>query len=153
MLSKENRNLFLASLGACLEYFEFSVYVFVAVSISLAFFPPGASSWVKQVQVFGIFALGYMVPPIAGIIIAHYADRIGCKKLFIFTVLLMSIPTFAMGMLPTYAMVGWMAPAMLLFLRVLQGCAVEGELPGPLCLSVSMQRGTVWDFPAACSRA
>lgn len=130
MISRENRNLFLASLGASLEYFDFSVYVFVAASISLAFFPPGASPWLNQVQVFGIFALGYMVRPVAGIIIAHYADQIGRKKLFIFTVLLMSIPTFAMGLLPTYAMVGWVAPAMLLLLRILQGCAVGGELPG-----------------------
>ena len=130
MISRENRNLFLASLGACLEYFDFSVYVFVAASVGLAFFPPGASPWLKQVQVFGIYALGYLVRPIAGIIIAHYADRIGRKKLFIFTVLLMSIPTFAMGLLPTYATIGWVAPALLLLLRILQGCAVGGELPG-----------------------
>ena len=63
-------------------------------------------------------------------IIAHWADRIGRKRLFVFTVLLMSIPTFLMGLLPTYAVAGWAAPAALLLLRVLQGCAVGGELPG-----------------------
>ena len=51
------------------------------------------------------------------------------KKLFVLTVLLMSVPTFLMGLLPTYAMVGWLAPATLLLLRILQGCAVGGELP------------------------
>ncbi len=127
---QQARNLGLASLGAVLEYFDFQVYVFVAVAISGAFFPPGASLWLRQLQVFGIYAIGYLVRPIAGIIIAHYADRIGRKKLFVLTVLLMSVPTLLMGLLPTYAMVGWLAPAMLLVLRILQGCAVGGELPG-----------------------
>lgn len=128
--TKDVRNLGLASLGAVLEYFDFQVYVFVAASLSIAFFPPGASPWLKQIQVFGIYAIGYLVRPIAGMIIAHYADRIGRKKLFVFTVLLMSIPTFLMGLMPTYAVAGWMAPAALLVLRILQGCAVGGELPG-----------------------
>ena len=130
MKATEMRNLSLASLGAVLEYFDFQVYVFVAASISVAFFPPGASPWLAQVQAFGIYAVGYLVRPVAGMIIAHYADRIGRKKLFIFTVLLMSIPTFVMGLMPTYAVAGWMAPAAVLLLRILQGCAVGGELPG-----------------------
>ena len=128
--SKDTRNLSLASLGAVLEYFDFQVYVFVAGSLSIAFFPPGASPWLAQVQAFGIYAIGYLVRPIAGMVIAHYADRIGRKKLFVFTVLLMSIPTFLMGLMPTYAVAGWMAPAAVLLLRILQGCAVGGELPG-----------------------
>jgi MFS family permease len=86
--------------------------------------------WATQVQTFGIFAIGYLVRPLAGMVIAHYADRIGRKKLFVFTVLLMSVPTCLMGLLPTYAAAGWLAPAALLFLRILQGCAVGGELPG-----------------------
>lgn len=126
----EAKNLGLASLGAVLEYFDFMVYVFVAAALSVAFFPPGASPWLRQVQTFGIYAIGYLVRPVAGIIIAHFADRIGRKKLFLFTVLLMSVPTFLMGLLPTYALAGWLAPAGLLLLRILQGCAVGGELPG-----------------------
>jgi MFS family permease len=127
---QQAQNLGLASLGAVLEYFDFQVYVFVAAAISVAFFPAGASIWLKQIQVFGIYAVGYLVRPIAGIIIAHYADKIGRKKLFVLTVLLMSVPTFLMGLLPTYALIGWLAPASLLLLRILQGCAVGGELPG-----------------------
>ncbi len=128
--TRDLQNVGLASLGGLLEYFDFQVYVFVAAALSTELFPPGDSAWKTQVQTFGIFAIGYLVRPVASIIIAHYADRIGRKKLFVFTVLLMSVPTFLMGLLPTYAMVGWMAPAMLLILRVLQGCAVGGELPG-----------------------
>ena len=127
---RELQNISLASLGGLLEYFDFQVYAFVAASLSLALFPPGDSVWKSQVQAFGIFAIGYLVRPIASIIVAHFADRIGRKKLFVFTVLLMSVPTFLMGLLPSYAVAGWMAPAALLVLRVLQGCAVGGELPG-----------------------
>lgn len=123
------RNLALASLGATLEYYDFVVYVFVAAAISQVFFPPEVSPWIRQIQTFSIYAIGYLVRPVAGIVIAHFADRIGRKKLFVFTVLLMSVPTFAMGLLPTYAQVGWIAPLLLLILRVLQGCAVGGELP------------------------
>ncbi len=127
---KELQNVGLASLGGLLEYFDFQVYVFVAAALSLDLFPPGDSAWKTQVQAFGIFAIGYLVRPVAGLIIAHYADRIGRKKLFVFTVFLMSVPTFFMGLLPPYAVAGWTAPAALLLLRVLQGCAVGGELPG-----------------------
>ncbi len=127
---RELQNIGLASLGGVLEYFDFQVYVFVAASLSMDLFPPGDSVWKTQVQAFGIFAIGYLVRPVAGIIIAHFADRIGRKRLFVFTVLLMSVPTFLMGLLPTYAVAGWMAPAALLVLRILQGCAVGGELPG-----------------------
>ena len=125
---KELQNIGLASLGGVLEYFDFQVYVFVAASLSVVLFPPGDSVWKNQVQAFGIFAIGYLVRPIAGIINAHFADRIGRKKLFVFTVLLMSVPTFLMGCLPTYAVAGWMAPAALLVLRILQGCAVGGRV-------------------------
>lgn len=129
--AKEDRkNLGLASLGAVLECFDFVVFVFVAAAISEAFFPAGASTALKQLQTFGIYAIGYLVRPVAGIIIAHFADQIGRKKLFIFTVLLMSVPTFLMGLLPTYSQIGLWAPALLLLLRILQGCAVGGELPG-----------------------
>ena len=103
--------------------------MFVAAAISVQFFPAGSAPGVQLLQAFGIYAVGYLVRPIAGITIAHYADRIGRKKLFIFTVLLMSVPTFLIGCLPTYAQVGWLAPAARLLLRVCQGCAVGGELP------------------------
>lgn len=127
---KDIQNVGLASMGSVLEFFDFQVYVFVAVSLSAALFPPHASIWKNQVQAFGIFAVGYLVRPIAGMIIAHFADRIGRKKLFILTVLAMAVATFLMGCLPTYAMIGWLAPAGLLALRIFQGFALGGELIG-----------------------
>ena len=123
------RNLVLASLGAVLEYYDFIVFVFVAAAISQAFFPPEVSPWIRQIQTFSIYAVGYLVRPVAGIILAHFADRIGRKKIFVFNVVLMSVPTFAIGLLPTYGEVGWIAPLLLVILRILQGCAMGGEIP------------------------
>lgn len=126
---EELKNLGLASLGAMLEYYDFVVYVFVAAALSQAMFPPDMTPWLKQVQVFSIYAIGYFIRPVAGLLVAHLADRIGRKRLFVFTVLLMSVPTFLMGLLPTYSEAGIWAPLALLALRLLQGCAVGGELP------------------------
>lgn len=126
---EEVRNLGLASLGATLEYYDFVVYVFVAAALSQVMFPPDMTPWLRQVQVFSIYAIGYFIRPLAGLLIAHLADRIGRKRLFVFTVLLMSVPTFLMGLSPTYSQVGIWAPLALLVLRLLQGCAVGGELP------------------------
>ncbi len=128
--SDDIRNIGLASLGAALEYYDFIVYAFVAAALGQAFFPPETSDLLKQVQVFSIYAVGYFIRPVAGLVIAHFADKLGRKKLFIFTVLMMSIPTLLIGVLPTYSQVGWLAPVFLLLLRVGQGCAVGGELPG-----------------------
>jgi MFS family permease len=127
---KDMQNIGLASMGSVLEYFDFQVYVFVAVYLSRALFPPHATVWSNEIKTFGIFAIGYLVRPIAGMIIAHFADRIGRKKLFIMTVLAMAVATFLMGCLPTYAQVGWLSWAALLTLRVFQGFALGGELIG-----------------------
>ena len=126
---EELRNLGLASMGAMLEYYDFVVFVFVAAALSQAMFPPDTSEWLRLVQVFSIYAIGYLIKPLAGLVIAHFADRIGRKRLFVITILLMSVPTFLMGLLPSYQQAGAIAPVLLLSLRILQGCAVSGELP------------------------
>ncbi|RZT36855.1 MFS transporter [Cupriavidus agavae] len=127
---KEARTLGLAALGAMLEYYDFVIFLFVAAAISEAFFPPGVSPWVSQMQTLGIFAVGYLVRPIAGIVLAHFADMFGRKRMFIFLMILMAVPTFLIGVLPTYEQAGVLAPLALLVLRALQGCAVGGEFPG-----------------------
>ena len=77
MSGEEVRNLGLASLGAMLEYYDFVVFVFVAAALSKAMFPPESSEWLRLVQVFSIYAIGYLVRPIAGLVVAHFAVRIG----------------------------------------------------------------------------
>jgi MFS family permease len=133
---KDVNTLGLSALGGALEYYDFIIFVFLAASIGQLFFPPDMPEWLKQLQVFGIFAAGYLARPIGGLLMAHYGDLIGRKRMFTFSLFLMAVPTFIMGLLPTYAQIGIAAPILLLLMRLLQGAAVGGEIPGA-CVFVS----------------
>ncbi len=133
---KDINTLGLSALGGALEYYDFIIFVFLAASIGQLFFPPEMPEWLKQLQVFGIFAAGYLARPIGGLLMAHYGDLIGRKRMFTFSLFLMAVPTFIMGLLPTYAQIGIAAPILLLLMRILQGAAVGGEIPGA-CVFVS----------------
>ncbi|MEQ3551204.1 MFS transporter [Pseudonocardia nematodicida] len=137
---KEARNVRLASLGAALEYYDFVAYIYVAALISAAFFPAEASPAVRLAQTLAIYSIGFVVRPVAGIVMAHIADRIGRKRIFMLTIVMMSGSTLAIGLLPTYESIGWLAPALLLTMRVIQGCAVGGELPGAAVLVAEHSR-------------
>ena len=124
------RTLVLAALGGALEFYDFIIFVFFAVVIGQLFFPPDMPDWLRQLQTFGIFAAGYLARPLGGIVMAHFGDLLGRKKMFMLSIFLMSVPTLAIGLLPTYAVIGIWAPLLLLVLRVLQGAAIGGEVPG-----------------------
>lgn len=124
------RTLALASLGGALEFYDFVIFVFFAATMGQLFFPPDLPDWMRLVQTFGIFAAGYLARPLGGVVMAHFGDLTGRKKMFMLSILLMAIPTLLMGLLPTYAQVGVLAPLLLLLLRVMQGAAIGGEAPG-----------------------
>lgn len=124
------RTLLLASLGGALEFYDFVVFVFFALPLSHLFFPPNTAPWLAQLQVYGIFAAGYLARPLGGIVMAHFGDRQGRKRMFTLSVFLMALPTLAIGLLPVYAQVGVLAPMLLLLMRVVQGVAIGGEVPG-----------------------
>jgi hypothetical protein len=126
----EVRALTLASIGGALEFYDFIIFVFFADVIGKLFFAAATADWVRQAQVFGIFSTGYLARPIGGIVMAHFGDTRGRKRVFTLSVLLMAIPTFLIGVLPTYQSIGIAAPVLLLLLRVLQGIAIGGEAPG-----------------------
>ena len=124
------KTLGLAALGGALEFYDFIIFVFFAPAIGQLFFPAAMPEWLRQVQTFGIFAAGYLARPLGGIIMAHFGDLFGRKRMFTLSVLLMSVPTLMMGLLPTYSSIGVLAPVLLLLFRVMQGAAVGGEVPG-----------------------
>jgi MFS family permease len=126
----DHRTLVLAALGGALEFYDFVIYVFFAAVIGRLFFPESIPDWLRQVQTFGIFAAGYLARPLGGVIMAHFGDLVGRKRMFALSVMLMALPTLAMGLLPTYDAIGLAAPVLLLLCRVLQGAAVGGEVPG-----------------------
>ncbi len=129
-----NRNdyktLSLSALGGALEFYDFVIFVFFAVVVSQLFFPPDMPEWLKGMQSFGIFAAGYLARPLGGIVMAHFGDLLGRKKMFTLSIFMMALPTLCMGLLPTYAQIGFAAPVLLLVLRVIQGAAIGGEVPG-----------------------
>jgi MFS family permease len=86
--------------------------------------------WLRLLQTFGIFSAGYLARPLGGIVIAHFGDLLGRKRMFALSIFLMAVPTLAIGLLPTYASLGIAAPLLLLLMRILQGVAIGGEVPG-----------------------
>ena len=124
------KTLTLAALGGALEFYDFIIFVFFAVVVGNLFFPPDIPEWLRQFQTFGIFAAGYLARPLGGIIMAHFGDLIGRKRMFTLSILMMAVPTLLIGLLPTYASFGIGAPLILLGLRILQGAAIGGEVPG-----------------------
>lgn len=124
------KTLTLAALGGALEFYDFVIFVFFATTMGALFFPADTPQWLTLVQTFGIFAAGYLARPLGGVLMAHFGDLSGRKRMFMLSILLMAIPTLLMGLLPTYAHVGVLAPILLLVLRILQGAAIGGEAPG-----------------------
>ena len=124
------RTLALAALGGALEFYDFVIYVFLAPVIGRLFFPADMPDWLRLLPTFGIFSAGYLARPLGGIVIAHLGDLLGRKRMFAFSIFLMAAPTLAIGLLPVYASIGIAAPLLLLLMRILQGVAIGGEVPG-----------------------
>ena len=93
------RTFALASLGGALEFYDFVIFAFLAKLIATHFFPASQSEWLRQTEAFGLFGAGYLVRPLGGMIMAHFGDVAGRKKVFTFSVLLMAGPTLLIGLL------------------------------------------------------
>jgi len=125
------RIVLLASLGGTLEFYDFVVFGIFARDIADAFFPSG-SPLVSLMASFAAFAAGYLARPIGGIVLSHYGDRYGRRRVFLGSLFVMSAATLGMGLVPSYARWGVAAPALMVVLRILQGFCLGGELPGAL---------------------
>lgn len=122
--------LALTALGGGLELYDFMVFVFFVPVLSQVFFPPDIPHWLAQLQTFTVFAVGFLARPLGGVVFGHFGDRIGRKRTFTFSVLLMAAATLALACLPGYAVIGLWAPLILALLRLVQGAAVGGEVAG-----------------------
>lgn len=94
------KTLSLSALGGALEFYDFIIFVFFAAVVGKLFFPADMPEWLRQFQTFGIFAAGYLARPLGGIIMAHFGDLLGRKRMFTLSIFLMGVPTLAMGLLP-----------------------------------------------------
>ncbi len=113
-------------IGNVLEWYDFAIYGYFASQIGRQFFPH-EDAVAQLLSAFGVFALGYLMRPIGGALIGHIGDRLGRRAALTLSVAAMAIPTFLIGLLPTYATLGIVAPIALTLLRMAQGLSVGGE--------------------------
>lgn len=131
LTARQKKVLCLSALGGVLEYYDFVIYLFLAPFIEKIFFS-GNSSYVATLKTLAIFAAGYVVRPLGGLVFSHFGDKYGRKVVFLLTVVFMAIPSFAMGFLPSTAQIGVIAPSLLLVFRLMQGLALGGEIPASI---------------------
>lgn len=129
LTGEDARTLSLSALGGALEFYDFVIYVFYAKIISELFFPGTLSPFWAMLNTYGIFAAGYLFRPLGGLVMAHFGDLVGRKRLFALSILMMALPTLIIGLLPTYHAIGYGAPLLLLLMRIIQGVAIGGEIP------------------------
>ena len=123
------RAVIAGAIGNVLEWYDFAVYAFFAGTIGRLFFPQ-ANEVDSLIAAFGVFAAGYLMRPLGGIIFGHIGDRYGRKPVLVFSTLAMAVPTFAIGLLPTDAQIGTAAAVLLVIMRLLQGLSIGGEYTG-----------------------
>jgi len=129
-LSRDERFVIVASsTGTIFEWYDFYLYATLAPFFAALFFPSGNDT-AALLSAFATYAAGFLVRPFGAIVFGRIGDLVGRKYTFLVTILVMGISTFGVGLLPTYAAVGWLAPVLLVALRLLQGLALGGEYGG-----------------------
>ncbi|MEM8604266.1 MAG: MFS transporter [Cyanobacteria bacterium P01_H01_bin.121] len=118
-------------IGNVLEWYDYALYGYLAPIISELFFP-SENALTSLINTFAVFALGSLSRPLGGLFLGHIGDRYGRQRLLILSAVLMALPTFLIGLLPTYASAGILAPILLCLLRLLQGLSTGGEFVGSI---------------------
>ncbi|MDP3670251.1 MAG: MFS transporter [Telluria sp.] len=116
-------------IGNFVEWFDYASYGYLAVVITKVFFPD-SSPVSGLLATFGVFALSFIVRPLGGVIWGHYGDKFGRKRALSLSIIIMSLATFLIAFLPTYAQIGLWAPVLLLVVRIVQGFSASGEYAG-----------------------
>lgn len=122
-------------IGNIIEFYDFSIYASLADVIGDNFFPSSSES-MKLIQSFAVFGSAMLCRPIGGLLLGTIGDLSGRKRALEVSILLMMVPSFLIGMLPTYHMIGYSATAILVVMRLLQGVAVGGEIIGAFIITV-----------------
>lgn len=123
-------------IGATIEWYDFFLYATAAGLVFDKLFFPETSGFVGTLLAFATFAVGFVMRPLGGLFFGHIGDRIGRKTTLAVTMFLMGGATALMGLLPTHDQVGYLAPVLLILLRIVQGFAIGGEWAGAVLLAV-----------------
>ena len=124
-----------AFIGTMIEWYDFYSYATAAALVFGKLFFPSATGFYGTLAAFGTFAVGFFARPLGGALFGHIGDRIGRKKSLVITLLMMGTVTVLIGLLPTYASIGFWAPVLLVLLRIVQGVAVGGEWGGAVLMA------------------
>ncbi|CAM3774617.1 shikimate transporter [Rahnella victoriana] len=122
--------------GAVVDWFDFLLYGITAALVFNSEFFPQIDPAMGTLAAFATFGVGFLFRPLGGIVFGHFGDRLGRKRMLMMTVWIMGIATACIGILPSFAAIGWWAPALLVTLRAIQGFAVGGEWGGAALLAV-----------------
>jgi MFS family permease len=129
-MTREERFVVLASsTGTVFEWYDFYLYATLAPFFAALFFPSGNDT-AALLSAFATYAAGFLVRPFGAVLFGRIGDLVGRKYTFLVTILVMGAATFAVGLLPTFTQIGWLAPILLVTLRLLQGLALGGEYGG-----------------------
>jgi MHS family shikimate/dehydroshikimate transporter-like MFS transporter len=122
--------------GAVVDWYDFLLYGFMAAVVFNSQFFPSHDPTLGTLAAFATLGVGFLFRPLGGVIFGHYGDIVGRRSMLVITVGLMGVSSAAIGLLPTYASIGWYAPLLLVILRILQGAAVGGEWGGAALMAV-----------------
>ncbi|TSD83384.1 MHS family MFS transporter [Mycobacterium sp. KBS0706] len=140
-MAERVRLLFASAVGTIIEWYDFFIFGFCATVVFNKVFFPGEAPLTGTLLSLSTFAVGFLARPLGGILFGALGDRIGRKNALVVSLLMMGAATFAMGLLPTHATAGVLAPVLLVTLRVLQGIAVGGEATGALLIVAESMPG------------
>src|SRR5262245_46740352 len=142
-----------STIGTTIEWYDFFIYSTAAGLVFNKLFFPSFSSLGGTLAAFGTFAVGFVARPVGAAVVGHFGDRVGRKKMLVFTILAMGAATFLIGVLPDYNAIGVWAPVLLVILRLLQGFGVGGEWGGSVVMalehSADGKRGFYASWPQA----
>ncbi|OGO90753.1 MAG: hypothetical protein A3F10_06695 [Coxiella sp. RIFCSPHIGHO2_12_FULL_42_15] len=133
-------NLAAGLYGNALEWFDFVIYASIAPLLATLFFPSN-NVFVSLLATFGVFAIGFFVRPLGGVLLGLYSDRIGRRSALLASLSLMSLASLCIGLLPPFDKIGIFAPLLLTALRILQGLAIGGELPSATAYLIEILPG------------
>lgn len=146
------RQIAAGTIGNVLEWYDFAVYGYLATFIAANFFP-SEDAVAGLLATFAVFAVGFLMRPLGGILIGHIGDRYGRKPALLVSVVGMAVPTVLIGLLPSYATIGFAAPVLLVVLRIVQGLSVGGEYVSSMVFLVESAPAHRRGFYGACCAA
>lgn len=129
MKPEEKRSILAGLYGNTLEWYDFLLYASFAPLFAKLFFPSSVE-FLSLTATFSVFAIGFFMRPLGGLLLGYYADHVGRKKALIVSIVIMTLSTFLVALIPGYQVIGIISPILFILLRLIQGLAVGGELPG-----------------------